>query len=121
MGLSVVSQTLCRMDVFPAFALPIMRTRNRNFGIRGRGCCVSIGAMARVVDRFDPVLDRWPRSMVYNVHTVHLPYLILTRHGLVVAQPGSGNSIHVDVLVLSSNSFATLPKQFAGYNPRLGQ
>jgi hypothetical protein len=35
-----VSQTLCRMDVLPAFALPIISTRNWMFGIRRRvvGC-----------------------------------------------------------------------------------
>src|SRR6266702_8994538 len=51
------------MVVLPAFALPIIRTRNWISGIRRRGCCVSIGATefgkARVVDRFDPVPDRW--------------------------------------------------------------
>src|SRR6266702_3362151 len=63
MGLSVVSHTLCKMVVLPAFALPIIRTRNWISGIRGRGCCVSIGATVfrkkRVVDRSDPVPDRW--------------------------------------------------------------
>lgn len=34
MTLSVVSQTLCRMLVFPAFALPTIRTRNFISGIR---------------------------------------------------------------------------------------
>jgi hypothetical protein len=34
-GLSVVSQTRCRIDVFPAFALPITSTRNLRSGIRG--------------------------------------------------------------------------------------
>src|SRR6266702_3406648 len=58
MGLSVVSQTLCRMDVFPAFALPIIRTRNRNFGIRGRGCCMSIGATV-----FGEEIDLIPSSI----------------------------------------------------------
>jgi hypothetical protein len=33
MGLSVVSQTLCKMVVLPAFARPIMRTRNWRFGL----------------------------------------------------------------------------------------
>jgi hypothetical protein len=38
-----VSHTLWRMEVFPAFALPIMRTRNLiSLGIRGRFCCESI-------------------------------------------------------------------------------
>ena len=42
-GLSVVSHTLCKMEVFPAFARPIMRTRNLIFG-RGRwGLVVPIG------------------------------------------------------------------------------
>ena len=36
MGLSVVSQTRCSIDVFPAFALPITSTRNRICGNRGR-------------------------------------------------------------------------------------
>src|SRR6266404_2995023 len=40
-GLSVVSQTLCKIVVFPEFALPMMRTRNAMFGI-GRNCFVSI-------------------------------------------------------------------------------
>src|SRR6267378_6840115 len=40
-GLSVVLQTLCKIVVFPAFALPMMRTRNWIVGI-GRGCFVSI-------------------------------------------------------------------------------
>jgi hypothetical protein len=44
-GLSVVSQTRCRIDVFPAFALPIIRTRNWIFGIRRGVCAVDIGAM----------------------------------------------------------------------------
>lgn len=35
-GLSVVSHTLCKRDVFPAFALPITRTRNSTFGTRER-------------------------------------------------------------------------------------
>ena len=67
MGLSVVSQTRCKIDVFPAFALPITSTRNRISGIRGRLCtgrlcvvwlcavlcAVPIGAVwkARVIDR----------------------------------------------------------------------
>src|SRR6266404_67277 len=41
-GLSVVSQTLCKMVVFPAFALPMMRTRNWIFGI-GRQDCSAAG------------------------------------------------------------------------------
>ena len=36
MGLSVVSQTRCKIDVFPAFALPITSTRNLICGNRGR-------------------------------------------------------------------------------------
>ena len=75
-GLSVVSQTLCRMDVLPAFALPIMRTRNRMFGTRRRGCWVNIGATmcgkarGQRVDRFDPVLDRWfTRSVRFTFRT----------------------------------------------------
>jgi len=40
-GLSVVSQTLCKIVVFPEFALPMMRTRKLIFGI-GRDCFVSI-------------------------------------------------------------------------------
>ena len=34
------------MDVFPAFALPIMRTRNWTLGSRRRGRCASTGATA---------------------------------------------------------------------------
>ena len=34
-GLSVVSQTLCKIEVLPAFALPIMSTLNLTFGARG--------------------------------------------------------------------------------------
>ena len=34
-GLSVVSQTLCNIEVLPAFALPMMSTLNRTFGARG--------------------------------------------------------------------------------------
>jgi hypothetical protein len=45
MGLSVVSQTRWRIDVFPAFALPITRTRNWIFGIRRLVRSVDIGAM----------------------------------------------------------------------------
>jgi len=44
-GLSVVSQTLCKIVVFPAFALPMMRTRNAIFGI-GREYLVSIGLVS---------------------------------------------------------------------------
>ena len=44
MGLFVVSQTLCRIDVLPAFALPMIRTLNWTSGIRRRACWVSIGA-----------------------------------------------------------------------------
>jgi hypothetical protein len=58
MGLSVVSQTRCRIEVFPAFALPIIRTRNRIFGIRRWVRSVDIGAMefGKVVDRC--IVDR---------------------------------------------------------------
>jgi hypothetical protein len=37
-----VSQTLCKIVVFPAFALPIMSTLNLTFGSRGRSSCVAI-------------------------------------------------------------------------------
>jgi hypothetical protein len=64
------------MDVFPAFALPIIRTRNWTFGIRRRGCCVSIGATAEedsigVTTEEDSsiVVDRY-RSPSLFVHTV---------------------------------------------------
>ena len=36
-GLSVVSQTLCNIEVLPAFALPMMSTLNRTFGAREFG------------------------------------------------------------------------------------
>ena len=42
-GLSVVSQTLCNIEVFPAFALPMMSTLNRTFGTRGLGAEVRDG------------------------------------------------------------------------------
>ena len=54
------------MVVIPAFALPIMRTRNCISGIRGPGCWVLIrmtlrmtlfAGKARVVDRFDSMID----------------------------------------------------------------
>ena len=61
MGLSVVSQTRCKIDVFPAFALPITSTRNLIVGNRGldRGrlsavravwlCAVRLCAVRRAV------------------------------------------------------------------------
>jgi hypothetical protein len=53
-SLSVVSQTRCRIDVFPAFSLPIISTRNWIFGSRRWVYSVDIGAMkfgkGRVVD-----------------------------------------------------------------------
>lgn len=59
MGLSVVSQTLCKIDVLPAFARPIISTRKSIFGSWRGGGWESIAAAtferARVVD---PVLDR---------------------------------------------------------------
>ena len=36
-GLSVVSQTLCNIEIFPAFALPMMSTLNRTIGAPGSG------------------------------------------------------------------------------------
>src|SRR6266702_5655763 len=89
MGLSVVSQTLCRMDVLPAFGLPIIRTRKWIFGIR---CWVSIGATefgkARVVDRFGPVI-------VHTIESVHLPYLshidLVDDWSPVQRHPGTAN------------------------------
>ena len=42
-GLSVVSQTLCKIEVLPAFALPMMSTLNRTFGVRGFGAGVRDG------------------------------------------------------------------------------
>ena len=36
-GLSVVSQTLCNIEVLPAFALPMMSTLNWTSGVRGFG------------------------------------------------------------------------------------
>src|SRR6266702_4204275 len=78
MGLSVVSHTLCKMVVLPAFALPIIRTRNLIFGIRRRGCCVSIGATefgkARVLGRFDPVVDRWFARSSWFTFLICRPY-----------------------------------------------
>jgi len=66
------------MVVLPAFALPIIRTRNWIFGIRRGGCCVSIGATefgkARVVDRFDPVLDRWFTRSSWFTFLICRPY-----------------------------------------------
>jgi hypothetical protein len=51
-GLSVVSTTLFKMDVFPAFALPIMRTRNwTSEGVWGRFCCASIAPERKTEDR----------------------------------------------------------------------
>ena len=67
MGLSVVSQTRCKTDVFPEFALPITSTRNLITGIggrlsaicavrlcAGRLCAVPIGAVGEevLIDRF---------------------------------------------------------------------
>ncbi len=73
-----MSHTLCKMVVLPAFALPIIRTRNWISGIRRRGCCVSIGATefgkARVVDRFDPVLDRWFTRSSWFTFLICRPY-----------------------------------------------
>ena len=43
MGLSVVSQTLWKIDALPAFALPMIGTRKRKSETRRRGCWVSIG------------------------------------------------------------------------------
>ena len=43
-----MSQTLCNMEVLPAFALPIMSTLNRIFGTRRLGA--GGGAGARVGD-----------------------------------------------------------------------
>ena len=43
-GLSVVSQTLCKIEVFPAFALPMMSTLNRVPGMRGRWRPGGVGA-----------------------------------------------------------------------------
>lgn len=60
------------MDVFPAFALPITRTRTRNWksASRRRLCCVCIGTTeygkASVVDRLSH-----PRSIVRTVFKLH--------------------------------------------------
>ena len=43
-GLSVVSQTLCKIEVLPAFALPMMSTLNLTFGARGLGAGARDGA-----------------------------------------------------------------------------
>ena len=56
-GLSVVSQTLCKIEVFPAFALPMMSTLNWTFGTRGRGAGAGAGAGSRrLVLCFAPVV-----------------------------------------------------------------
>ena len=44
-----MSQTLCKIDVLPAFALPIIRTRN--LISRRRGCCCVLVAIAVMVFR----------------------------------------------------------------------
>ena len=41
-----MSQTLCNIEVFPAFALPIMSTLNWIFGTRGLGAGGGAGAWA---------------------------------------------------------------------------
>ena len=47
------------MDVFPAFALPIIRTRNWIFGFGRRlGCWVFIGATSKRIDSIDSSHDR---------------------------------------------------------------
>ena len=49
------------MDVFPAFALPIIRTRNRIFGFGrrlGSTCWVFIGATSKRIDSIDSSHDR---------------------------------------------------------------
>ena len=43
-GLSVVSQTLCKIEVLPAFALPMISTLNWTFGARGLGAGARYGA-----------------------------------------------------------------------------
>src|SRR6266404_7476023 len=57
-GLSVVSQTLCKIVVFPAFALPMTRTRNLMFGI-GWDCFVSIA--------FVSIGERQSQESIQNV------------------------------------------------------
>jgi hypothetical protein len=44
----VVSQTRCKIDVFPAFALPITSTRNWIAGIRGWLCGGVKGGVAQL-------------------------------------------------------------------------
>src|ERR1700691_2815131 len=86
------------MDVLPAFALPIIRTRNWISGIRGRGCWVSIASGATVFGKAR-VVDRLNRSMVSHDH---LPYL--------------SNPPRLDSVVKCIHE---LPKQFAGNNTPL--
>ena len=43
-GLSVMSQTLCKIEVLPAFALPMISTLNRTFGAQALGAGARDGA-----------------------------------------------------------------------------
>ena len=69
MGLSVVSQTLCRTDVFPAFALPIISTRNRTLGIRRFGCWVSMerGEQEALIDLIPWSLIKWFTQFTFRI------------------------------------------------------
>ena len=59
MGLSVVSQTLCKIDVLPAFARPMISTRKSIFGSRRGGSWESIAAAtSERAKAVDPVHNR---------------------------------------------------------------
>src|SRR6266702_3720267 len=100
------------MVVLPAFALPIIRTRNWIFGIRRGGCCVSIGATefgkARVVDRFDPVLDRWFTRSSWFTFLICRPYGHQARQSCNQAQASQRLTV-----IMSSNAFATFQRSLA--------
>ena len=65
------------MDVFPAFALPTIRTRNWIFGFgRRRGCRVYIGATSRS-KKIDSIDSSHDRQSIFLLRT--LPVLCLAK------------------------------------------
>ena len=95
--------------MLPAFALPTISTRNWIFGIRGRGCWLSIAATMFGKSgsyRFNPISIDRSNFLIYR--TAHQR----RRLNPLVIQPGSAKSIlDIDYVVRCIHN---VPKQFTG-------
>ena len=124
MGLSVVSQTRCKIDVFPAFALPITSTRNVIAGNRRlstvdavslsavrlrlvRLCAVPIGAVVKSVVEELLIDFRFDSQITCSSHTDRpLKIVSLKMRGVAAYHISTSITLPYAILECLMKSFA---------------